>query len=312
MKTVYQHSEELAHLWANKLSTNARMPSRPGRGGGGKVTQAFIEGDHFYSYGHHYCIGRHLPGGYVAINASKNSNTTNRHVWEAINACRHLKVLQVFSPSHQPAKMETQVVVDELLDKASRAKANRPRYLAQAQRYIDDFNTFAKVLKVKDRIKAIDVEGWDAEAYKATVAKRGAEKIKAAKALRKQQLEAKAEQIAAWRGGHSNHVPHGLHTMLRLDLPRNMVETSRHAEIPVEDARRLWPVIQRVMRSKLDHNMAQPLGRYHLNLIRADGSIVVGCHDIPFEEIEGIAHELGLTDTSAAARAFKRRVKVPA
>jgi hypothetical protein len=79
-----------------------------------------------------------------------------------------------------------------------------------------------------------------------------------------------------------------------------MVETSFGAEIPVADAERLWPVIQRVMSGDKDYDVGMELGGYRLTKIRRDGSIVVGCHDIAYSEIERIAQQLGLMETAAA------------
>jgi hypothetical protein len=104
--------------------------------------------------------------------------------------------------------------------------------------------------------------------------------------------------IPDWR----NHVPgiylpHTMPTMLRLSQNRETVETSKGADIPVSHAKRLWPVIQncKALGKGLTGRDIR-LGHYVLNEIRPDGSIVVGCHDIPYSEIELIARELGLIE----------------
>ena len=50
----------------------------------------------------------------------------------------------------------------------------------------------------------------------------------------------------------------------------------------------------RVVGGTKDYEVGMDLGGYKLTKIRRDGSIVVGCHDIPYAEIEGVAKELGL------------------
>jgi hypothetical protein len=42
------------------------------------------------------------------------------------------------------------------------------------------------------------------------------------------------------------------------------------------------------------------VGHYRLTKIRGDGSMVVGCHDIPYSEIEMIARQLGLKQEQTA------------
>ena len=85
----------------------------------------------------------------------------------------------------------------------------------------------------------------------------------------------------------------------RLDGGR--IETSRGAEIPEEAARRLWPFILRVMGGERDYDVGMSLGHYQLTKIRRDGSIVVGCHDIAFAEIERISVALGLAQSEVPA-----------
>jgi hypothetical protein len=320
MKFVHNHSEAVAHLWANKVQPEARMPRRTGMHGGAKAAQAFFEGDTYYSYGHHYVIGHHLPGGYVAINRCKNSSTTNRHVHEAWLATRHLKQLKVYNPrGSAPDLVATHAELDRLLALAAKAKpdGNRPRWLQEAYSLVEDFNTFAKVLKSRTRIKQIDPQAWDAKKHAEALAHQERQE-KAREKLRLEHLkEAQGQQVADWRAGRIDFYPSGLPTALRLVYCSGLssrfgtvgadywvVETSRRAQIPVEDAKRLWPVILGVKASELDQAFKRPLGDYRLDLIRADGSIRVGCHDIAFNEIEGIAHQLGLTDTSEAQRAF--------
>lgn len=108
-----------------------------------------------------------------------------------------------------------------------------------------------------------------------------------------------AKAAADWRAG-------GLYdgTLLRdgptrLRIADKAVQTSRGAEVPVKDAKRLFPkiVAQRKLGQALDMHSATrpfPIGNFRLSKIEVDGSIVVGCHEIPWSEIELIARELGL------------------
>jgi hypothetical protein len=95
-------------------------------------------------------------------------------------------------------------------------------------------------------------------------------------------------------------------TMLRLSKDGKSVETSKGANIPVSFARRLWNYITDIRANGFPKGMeenygaGQRLGHYTLNRIEADGSIVVGCHQIAYVEIEGIAKQLGLLPEVAA------------
>lgn len=294
MKKVFRNSGEVSHLWANQTQAEARCAN------------AFFEGDTYYSYGYHYVIGKHLPDGSVAINLESNSSTTNGHVREAIYAVRPRKVLRVFNPGGEPDSKRTERRVQHLIEKAAAAKpdGNRPRLLAEAQQVADDYNAFCAALGLTGNPNFPPVNATTDEAELARMRKlqreyaaeeRAREKKRADRALIEQ-----AERIAAWRAGEPVFTQHTWGTLLRVvdeTLPHAIVQTSRGAEIPVEDAKRLWPMIQRVMKGERDYEVGMQLGQYQLTKIRRDGSIVVGCHDIAFSEIEGIAKQLGLVSS---------------
>lgn len=291
MKKVFRNSGEVVHIWANKLQAE------------GRCRNTFFEGDTYYSYGRHYVIGQHLPDGSVAINLESSSSTTNGHVREALYAVRPRKVLRVFNPGGEPDTARTERRVQHLIEKAAAAKpdGNRPRYLARAQQVADDYNAFCAALGLTGNPNFPPVNATTDEAELERMRKlqreyaaegRAREKKRAAEALVLQ-----AEKIAAWRAGQPVYTPHTWGTLLR--VVDDVVETSRGAHIPVEDAKRLWPVIQRVMKGDRDYEVGMQLGLYRLTKINRDGSIVVGCHSIDYSEIEGIAKQLGLVSSEA-------------
>lgn len=76
------------------------------------------------------------------------------------------------------------------------------------------------------------------------------------------------------------------------------IETSWGASIPAEEAIKLWPLIQLAKRGRswrIVPGRSIDVGGYPLTKLRGDGSIVVGCHDIAYSEVEYIATQLGLT-----------------
>jgi len=291
MKKVFRNSGEVSHRWANKLQAE------------GRCANAFFEGDTYYSYGKHYVIGCHLPDGSVAINLESNSATTNGHVREAIYAVRPRKVLRVFNPGGEPDSKRTERHVQWLIEKAAAAKpgGNRPRHLAAAQQVADDYNAFCAALGLTGNPNFPPVNATTDEAELERMRKlqreyaaeeRAREKARAAQALISQ-----AERIATWRDGLPVYAQHTWGTLLR--VIGDVVETSRGAEIPVEDAKRLWPVILRVMKGDRDYEVGMQLGLYRLTRINRDGGIVVGCHSIDYREIEYIAAQLGLVSLEA-------------
>lgn len=305
MKKVFRNSGEVSHAWANKLQSEGGT-GRVNRMDGSRGRQCFFEGDTYYSYSKHYVIGCHLPDGSVAINLEENSATTNGHVREAVYAVRPRKVLRVFNPGGEPDSKRTERHVQHYIEKAAAAKpdGNRPRYLAHAQQVADDYNAFCAALGLTGNPNFPPVNATTDEAELERMRKlqreyaaeeRAREKKRAAEALVLQ-----AENIAKWRAGLPVYGQHTWGTLLRVHINHSgdlMVQTSRGAEIPGEDAKRLWPVILRVMKGDHDYAVGMQLGHYQLTKIRRNGSIVVGCHDIAFSEIEGIAKVLGLVSS---------------
>lgn len=285
MKKVFRNSGEVVHIWANKLQAE------------GRCRNTFFEGDTYYSYGRHYVIGCHLPDGSVAINLETYSSTTNGHVREAIYAVRPRKVLRVFNPGGEPDSKRTERRVQHYIEKAAAAKpdGNRPRYLAHAQQVADDYNAFCAALGLTGNPNFPPVNATTDEAELERMRKLQREYAAEGRAREKERARVRAltdaEKIAAWRNGHG-FASYTWDTLLR--VVGDVVQTSRGAEIPVEDAKRLWPVIQRVMKGDRDYEVGMQLGLYRLTKISRDGSIVVGCHSIDYSEIEGIAKQLGL------------------
>lgn len=298
MRTVFINSE-LPHIWAHKRQSE------------GRANSMFFDGDLFFSYGRHYCVARHLPDGYVAINLATSSPTTNRHKAAVSWAVNHLKRVEVFQPQGLPAMQQTRDEVEHLLREAAKAKPDgrRPYWLGRAKTVTDDYNTFCDLLgRPQDKIEPVEASDETLAQIKAAVA-HVRKQERARQKLREEQIaESKAKQIVDWRAGLINRAPYGAATMLRLGYfeggkfggSHQTVETSHGARIPVDDAKRLWPFILRTMKGDRDYEVGMSLGGYQLTKIRRDGSIKVGCHDIPFAEIEGVARVLGLLKVEEA------------
>lgn len=297
MKKVFKTSSEVSHLWAHQTQSEARCHN------------TFFDGPLYFSYGRHYCLGRVFPGNRVALNIESNSPTTNKHRREAMYATNHMQQVHVFDPEDDTCRRrpKTQRHAAELLREAAIARANgrRPMLLGQARKVVEDYNTMCDWLGEPESSK-LDLPQLTEEE---TAAFQKAHRESLARERKREQARAEelakrnAEAIKAWRAGTVTFLPYGVHTMmLRLGDPDafgnpQAVQTSRGASIPVEDAKRLWRLIRVVKGSGHGHVQRDfALGNYSLTQIRKDGSVVVGCHDIPYKEIEGIAVQLGLIE----------------
>jgi hypothetical protein len=98
------------------------------------------------------------------------------------------------------------------------------------------------------------------------------------------------EMLARWRAGE--RVDIRFTTALR--IRGNYISTSLGASVPIEDAEEIWPLLKRAR--KLRRNVLLKdhlLGGYRASHLSAEGELVVGCHTIPWSEIEGVARTLG-------------------
>lgn len=135
------------------------------------------------------------------------------------------------------------------------------------------------------RLASMMVERNRAAAYVATLAERIAAED--------------AERIAAWRaGGPRNFAGYDMPPMLRLSADGRNIETSHGAVVPVSAAPRLWRLIEQARSGDAAAVSASfrglHVGPFTLSKIRADGSAVIGCHDIPHAEMAAMAERLNL------------------
>jgi len=130
MRNVLSNSREVYHYFANKV-----QPS--GRSGNCSFTNPRA-----FSYA--ACIGKHFPDG-VALSSGKWSITTSSHQSYLRRACSHLTRVYVPDPDDvRTSYRQVNIRVDNLLRKASVAKARKEQYLGEALHAIDQFNIFAK------------------------------------------------------------------------------------------------------------------------------------------------------------------------
>lgn len=284
MRKRLSNTNEVYHYWANKVQPE------------GYCGNVSFDGDKAYSY--RACIGRHIAPGVVAVSDYKYSVTTSSHQSDCRSAARHLRVIHVAHPdSLNDSKRVAKRRIEEWLKKASTAKGRKDYYLSEAKSEADNFNAFAEVIGYPSEKLDDPVAGADLVA----IAKAQREEQKRQLELRKEReriaKQSLAEILQAWRdGGHTDWRLRQLPVALRIN--GDNVTTTYGASIPVADALKLWPLIQRAKRCQREYEVGQPVGVYRLTKIRSNGSIVVGCHDIPYSELESIANQLQLAEVT--------------
>jgi hypothetical protein len=118
------------------------------------------------------------------------------------------------------------------------------------------------------------------------------------------------ERVKEWRNGnrsvhlHYRDVPESDGALLRYipahDVNPARIETSMGANVPADDAHRVYKLYKRICRpgqprwtAPEDFAAEVAMGQFKLDAIRDDGSIRAGCHTIKAEEIERLAVAAG-------------------
>lgn len=132
MRTVYTR-EMVCHLWANRHSVDVRTSS----------SNLYTQDGALYSYGPHFVIGAFI-GDMLLVNDDRYGVTTSRHqsdAWRALAAYQREKAIRVPALNADLLRDLPKVAklcmaeVSGILQKAIRARQNRPMLIADAMQY---------------------------------------------------------------------------------------------------------------------------------------------------------------------------------
>lgn len=315
------------HYWANQVQDRARTSTH----------HCSFEGTTLYSYRADIaCL--HPKRGVVLFNSRYvgYSGTTSKHYWSAQHsvdrhAYPHTFDVPCVHPVYEHDKDATRRGHEEnlkhfvALHTAALQRAAAPRirqttrerqqaearyHLTRATDYCKAFRVpkyvWSKYLDEKKLAAALSQAVADAAERAAQMAARAAERERQqAEYLRVKGLTPE-QALAEWREGKIGSFDDHYAAMPRLRIRNDIVETSRGASIPVEHAKRVWPILLRAKRNGT-HITAEQGGGLHFGVYQSfhefnaegSGNLVVGCHTIPWAEIEYIAQQLGLTQEVA-------------
>lgn len=288
MRKILKSTSEVTHFWANRVQPEGRS---------GNV---FFRESMIYSYGLHFCMARHLPGGAVAITTRTYSPTTSHHISDVRSAVNHLQRVYCNDPS-QDAWDNRAAAERDLLTKLAQAEkprirqVTRERLQSEAYSVASNFNAYLFALPESERADMATREApepFDLSKLKEYRAVKEAADIERAR----RRAERATESLNLWRKREAySTLLTSLPPALRLSTDRATIETSWGAEIPASVAEPVWTLVQTVRASGADLELPHPrrIGAYLLQTVHADGSIRVGCHHIAYSELAQIAGALG-------------------
>lgn len=304
-------NSEVAHLWAHQSRV---------RGTGNNLS---FYGPVLRSYS--TAIGELVQtkdGILAALNATIYSVSTSRHQHYARQAASHLPSAKVWGvgrgeswvvPKTGPHadKIDKKWAREQIKTSLSKAaermeKAGRARnpdtscwLKSQADFLVRNAETLAKWFKVKMPKVELD----DLAARAAEIRKQEAARLKR---LEAKLLKENAKKIEAWRNDPAMYFPSIRIDKVYLrrvrDLPdaegkcsgRDVVETSKGAAIPWDDAVRLFRfALARRKKGWRRNGETFAAGPYQLDAVNEHG-IVAGCHRIGFDEMERLAKKEGV------------------
>lgn len=300
MKTVFSPSE-LPHVFARQSQIEGKTSGR----------NFFFERNVIYSYGYHFPIARILDDSGIVLFTNRGySNTTSKHIWAVRSALNHKDKIYVNNPNasvvdnliafSKDLKAEFDVIENTRRRPHTRddAKASVGGIIKTATAYCVAMDTtldkqiklLAKGVGAERLIaaslfkKAMDA-GYDHTKFllnlnkKLTAAQKKADKERKIKA---------AEKLEKWLAGESN--TYYLDTqftplMLRkrvIDEDNVIVETTMGASVSFKAAKVLYDMIKsgRDIKGHVIDNYT---------VIGINGTLKVGCHEIPTEEVKRFA-----------------------
>ena len=331
MKHVFSNWREIAHLWANQTQDQAYTPTR----------HCSFKGKELYSYratiGR---LHPEVKAVLFSSDYEHYSMTTSKQMWHARQAVSttnypnrflvpRIHVRPFPKRSVRGVAPGTEYGHTDNLNyfvshyvsnmaQAAKARTKKAYYEAVANRYITSAEEYCAVFNVpksiSNKIIKSDVlarvrvqRARDDKLLAAETKKAMAAHIVAEAKRREDQAKLDGmtveQRVTAWRAlAYDDRVlPRDGVVRLRIWPTKQLVLTSSGANIPLDHARRVWPILCRAKRNGT-HITKDMGGGLHFGVYQSfesfnkdqTGELVVGCHAIPWVEIADIAERLAL------------------
>lgn len=300
MKQVFTDISTIAHLWANKVQESAR-----------NTGNFYFEKDTIYSYGSHFPIATHFND-VVLFTLRTYSVTTSKHLQVVRGATSHLNKIYCRNPlevKYGDHDKNIQYWVDNIVSIArSLATARKPeKYISQIEAEKEQLNKYLTYFKLKlSKAQSKLITFSDTQEF-IQAQKDAANTLKRANAA-KLKLGEKVyfKRWELWRNFVSvedmnftskeqeaanfyNRTIDGNITYLRTDGV--MVFTSKGVKLPVSVAQRYFKyyldIIKKGGCTDCDYKMLDYQVRE-----ASEKALIVGCHNMPMNEIQILAKKL--------------------
>ena len=285
MKKVFSSNSELIHVWAN--NNEAEVYKR--------ANSVSCQFERLFSY--NTCIAEIVNDTHVILNNHSYSNSTSKHQSLARSAIHGRECISLDFGRYNLQRLDSlsdfndlvkhnEAKAAEWLVKASRSKKYAGLYNGQALSIFSNLKAYADLLGLKYETSISDIDILRSDALEAEKKQKALEKIRKAEKIAEQ-----AEALIKWRAGEN--VYHNFE-VTALRVYGEEIQTSRGARIPLAEAVRAWPLLQKIA---LSGEAVRPsdmrLGYYRVTQIDSK-ALIVGCHNIPMAEVLNVASVLNL------------------
>ncbi len=309
VKHVFANADEVAHVWAQQCQDTGRTST-------GNI---YFCGATIYSYGSHFPIAtfRRMPNGkkVVLYDNRSYSSSTSRHQGAARWALSDLvEVVHMHSRFWNSYIDGKQSLINKIIyefDVNSRAREYAMSHTNIAFDYIKQLKRWGELHRRKAIYKFTNQDRDIIEhvgLQKKNTAKRAATQTLKMGLLRQDKIT----ELNKICGGDINKywhlngkLPSGylIWTHLKETLCRvqgDEVITSIGARVPIRHAMRLLPMVKKCKDEFMSYSSYTDKGQKHsfrigyytLNTITTDGDVTIGCHRIPWSEVEYIGKQL--------------------
>lgn len=294
MRTVFTN-DMVAHVWAQQSQSEGRSSNG----------QFYFRDSTIFSYRDSYPIARFVANNgrrAVLFRNDSYSVTTSHHISLAKRAVHGVLVFNVTSGyggdallSHDANKADYAARIDAACKAAARARGNAEWRINQAKAVAEEANSYAEFFNLEWRLQVPEFSPEYIAAVKSKAAKDAAAKAKATREREDARRLHLANKASEWLRGDDVSLWDYPDTLLR--IKGDEVQTSRGATVPVDHAKRLWPIIQRVMQSGQAYQRnghSEHVGHFTVDRIEVNGDMRIGCHFIKHNQIARIAEELAI------------------
>lgn len=284
MKKVVSPSE-VAHLWANKVQSEARTSSY----------NFYFEGDTIYSYGRHFPIAIHKDG-FVLFTKRRYSNTTAKHISCVAQASSHLKKVYCYNP-HDAISSNLSKWNDDIKAIIHQMQKARKKelYFDKIQSLQNEAKEYCKYMKykpAKSQMEYINYTFDDAIQHAKKIQEKREKELKLVKTKGKKVYEI---VISKWKQGYSitdirkdlsysdiklAEEYHSLIGVTPLRIYGGEVVTFKNVHLPIDVAKRYAKLYEENML-----NVGDKILHYTVSSV-SDKFVDIGCHKISRDDIK--------------------------